>query len=113
MKRQTKQHDSRVLRDRALTTLTLYAKELCPEAAVEANTIQYEDEDGRVEVFPPLHSQRQKKNALSTPSLNARRRFLPRQASISPVLFSTRRPASVGCCSRWRDSRDVEIFEQR
>ena len=64
MRRQTKQDDSRVLLDRALTTLTLYAKELCPEAAVEANTIQYEDEDGRVEVFPRLRSQRQKKNCL-------------------------------------------------
>jgi len=53
MRRQTKQDDARVLLDRALTTLALYAKELCPEAAVEANTIQYEDEDGRVEVFPP------------------------------------------------------------
>ena len=89
MRRQTKQDNSRVLLDRALTTLTLYAKELCPEAAVEANTIQYEDEDGRVEVFPPLRSQRQKKNALSTPSPNARRRFLPRQASTFPVPFST------------------------
>src|SRR5262245_42047174 len=53
MKRQTKPDDSRVLLDRALTTLTLYAKERCPEAIVEANTIQYEDEDGRVEIFPP------------------------------------------------------------
>ena len=57
MRRQTKQDNSRVLLDRALTTLTLYAKELCPEAAVEANTIQYEDEDGRVEVFPPTLSE--------------------------------------------------------
>ena len=89
MRRQTKQDDSRGLLDRALTTLTLYAKELCPEAAVEANTIQYEDEDGRVEVFPLLRSQGQKKNALSKSSPNARLRFLPRQASTSPVLCST------------------------
>jgi hypothetical protein len=53
MRRQTKQDASRALLDKALTTLTLYAKELCPEAVVEANTIQYEAEDGRVEVFPP------------------------------------------------------------
>jgi hypothetical protein len=57
MRRQTKQDASRVLLDKALTTLTLYAKELCPEAVVEANTIQYEDEHGRVEVFPPTLSE--------------------------------------------------------
>jgi hypothetical protein len=89
MRRQTKRDDSRVLLDRALTTLTLYAKELCPEAAVEANTIRYEDEDGRVEVFSPLRFQRQKKNSWSTPLPNARSRLLPRQASTSLVLFST------------------------
>lgn len=36
-----------------LTELALYAKALCPEATVEASAVQYEDEDGRVEVFPP------------------------------------------------------------
>jgi hypothetical protein len=45
--------DRRVLLDRKLTELLLYAKELCPEARVEASTIQYEDEDGHVKVFPP------------------------------------------------------------
>ena len=39
--------------DRKLTKLTLLAKRLCPEAKVEANTIRYEDEDGRLKVFPP------------------------------------------------------------
>jgi hypothetical protein len=43
----------RALLDRKLTELLLYAKELCPEARVEASTIQYEDEDGHVTVFPP------------------------------------------------------------
>ena len=45
--------DRRTLLDRKLTELLLYAKELCPEARVEASTIQYEDEDGHVQVFPP------------------------------------------------------------
>jgi hypothetical protein len=45
--------DRRVLLDAKLTELALFAKELCPSAAVEASAIQYEDEDGRVEVFPP------------------------------------------------------------
>ncbi len=45
--------DRRVLLDAKLTELALFAKELCPSATVEASPIQYEDEDGRVEVFPP------------------------------------------------------------
>jgi len=45
--------DRRTLLDRKLTELLLYAKELCPEARVEVSTIQYEDEDGHVKVFPP------------------------------------------------------------
>jgi hypothetical protein len=44
--------DRRAVLDAKLTELMLYAKELCPEARVEANTIQYEDEDGHVNVFP-------------------------------------------------------------
>ena len=47
-------HDTyRALLDAKLTELALYAKALCPEAAVEASTLQYEDEDGHVKVFPP------------------------------------------------------------
>jgi hypothetical protein len=45
--------DRRALLDRKLTELLLYAKELCPEARVEVSTIQHEDEDGHVQVFPP------------------------------------------------------------
>jgi hypothetical protein len=45
--------DRRDLLDRKLTELLLYAKELCPEGRVEVSTIQYEDEDGHVAVFPP------------------------------------------------------------
>jgi hypothetical protein len=45
--------DRRQLLDATLTELSLYAKELCPEAVVEVSTVRYEDEDGHVEVFPP------------------------------------------------------------
>lgn len=53
MEARTKRDGYRALLDAKLTELTLYAKELCPDAAVETSTIQYEDEDGHVEVFPP------------------------------------------------------------
>jgi hypothetical protein len=53
MRHQTQQDGYRALLDAKLTDLALYAQELCPEAAVEASVIQYEDEDGRVEIFPP------------------------------------------------------------
>jgi hypothetical protein len=43
----------RALLDTKLTELMLYAKELCPDARVEASTLQYEDEDGHIRVFPP------------------------------------------------------------
>ena len=43
----------RALLDAKLTELALFAKQLCPLAAVEGSAIQYEDEDGRVEMFPP------------------------------------------------------------
>jgi hypothetical protein len=43
----------RALLHARLTELALYAKELCPDGVVETSTIQYEDEDGHVEVFPP------------------------------------------------------------
>lgn len=45
--------DRRSVVDAKLTELALYAKALCPDAVVEISTIQYEDEDGHVEVFPP------------------------------------------------------------
>src|SRR5438093_821404 len=53
MIRQPSPHDTRLRLDALLTELVLYAKELCPNAQVEASALQYEDEDGRVEVFPP------------------------------------------------------------
>jgi len=53
MARRRKNLDRRALLDAKLTELMLYAKELCPEAVVEASTIQYEDEDGHITIFPP------------------------------------------------------------
>ena len=53
MRRQLSHDTYRALLDAKLTELALYAKELCPEAAVEASPLQYEDEDGHVKVFPP------------------------------------------------------------
>lgn len=53
MEAPSKKNGYRALLDTKLTELALYAKELCPDAAVETSTIQYEDEDGHVEVFPP------------------------------------------------------------
>ena len=43
----------RALVDAKLTELMLFAKGLCPAATVKAEPIQYEDEDGHVDVFPP------------------------------------------------------------
>jgi hypothetical protein len=45
----------RELLDEKLTELALLAKELCPAAKIEVNTKRYEDEDGRLKIFPPLH----------------------------------------------------------
>ena len=53
MEPRPKRDDRQALLDAKLTELALYAKEICPEAAVEASTTQYEDEDGHVEIFPP------------------------------------------------------------
>ena len=46
-------NDYRELLDAKLTELALYAKELCPEGAVEVSSVRYEDEDGHVDLFPP------------------------------------------------------------
>jgi len=45
--------NAREILDEKLTELALLAKKLCPEAKVEVDTRRYEDEDGRVSVFPP------------------------------------------------------------
>ncbi len=53
MEPRPKRDDYRALLDVKLTELALYAKELCPEATVEVSSVQYEDEDGHVDLFLP------------------------------------------------------------
>ena len=55
MKGDLSANKSREILDEKLTELALLAKKLCPAAKVEVNARQYEDEDGRVTVFPPPH----------------------------------------------------------
>jgi hypothetical protein len=50
---QAKSKKERNMLDEKLTELALLAKKLCPEAKVEVNSVRYEDEDGRIKVFPP------------------------------------------------------------
>jgi hypothetical protein len=45
----------RAMLDQKVTELALLAKKLCPDAKVEVNTRRYEDEDGRLKVFPPSY----------------------------------------------------------
>jgi hypothetical protein len=45
----------RAILDHKLTELALLAKKLCPDAKVEVTTRRYEDEDGRLKVFPPSY----------------------------------------------------------
>ena len=45
--------ERRILVDKYLTELSLLAKQLCPEARVEATTEVFEDEDGHLRVYPP------------------------------------------------------------
>ena len=53
MKSEARIEKDRDLLDQKLTELALLAKRLCPNARVEVNTVRYEDEDGRLKVFPP------------------------------------------------------------
>ena len=77
MKDQAGAETQRDVLDRKLTELTLLAKRLCPEAKVEANTIQYEE--GRLKVFSPPEYQRWKKTAGS--ALAARDMLTPRRTT--------------------------------
>ncbi|HXH13827.1 MAG TPA: hypothetical protein VNP04_29160 [Alphaproteobacteria bacterium] len=56
--------NTRELLDETLTELTFLAKNLCPAAKVIANTQPYEDEDGRVTVFPPADLSEAEEEAL-------------------------------------------------
>ena len=53
MKSAVNDKNARAILDQKLTELALLAKKLCPDARVEVNTRRYEDEDGRLKVFPP------------------------------------------------------------
>ncbi len=64
MKKDSAAETQRETLDQKLTELTLLAKKLCPEAKVEANTIRYEDEDGRIKVFPPAGMSEAEEEAL-------------------------------------------------
>jgi len=45
--------ERRLMIDKCLTEISLFAKELCPTAKIEATLTCYEDEDGHVCIFPP------------------------------------------------------------
>ena len=45
--------ERRILVDKYLTELSLLAKQLCPEAKIEATMEGFEDEDGHVRIYPP------------------------------------------------------------
>jgi hypothetical protein len=45
--------ERRLMIDKCLTEISLFAKELCPTAKIEATLTCYEDEDGHVRIFPP------------------------------------------------------------
>jgi hypothetical protein len=53
MESQAKSEADRNILDEKLTELALLAKRLCPEGKIEVTTVRYEDEDGRIKVFPP------------------------------------------------------------
>jgi hypothetical protein len=53
VKKDTTAETPRDILERKLNGLTLLAKKLCREARVEAHTVRYEDEDGRLKIFPP------------------------------------------------------------
>jgi len=45
--------ERRTLVDKYLTELSLLAKQLCPEAKIEATMEGFEEEDGHVRIYPP------------------------------------------------------------
>ena len=45
--------ERRLLIDKSLTEVSLFAKALCPTATVAATLATYEDEDGHVRIYPP------------------------------------------------------------
>ncbi len=53
MIKSTSSAERRVLVDKYLTELSLLAKQLCPEAKIEATSEGFEDEDGHIRIYPP------------------------------------------------------------
>jgi hypothetical protein len=53
MAKSTSSSERRILIDKYLTELSLLAKQLCPDARIEATTEGFEDEDGHVRIYPP------------------------------------------------------------
>jgi len=53
MAKSTSSSERRILVDKYLTELSLLAKQICPDARIEATTEGFEDEDGHVRVYPP------------------------------------------------------------
>ena len=45
--------ERRILVDKCRTELSLLAKQLCPDAGIEATKEAFEDEDGHVRIYPP------------------------------------------------------------
>jgi hypothetical protein len=45
--------ERRLMIDKYLTEVSLFAKDLCPTATVEATLTSYENEDGQVRIHPP------------------------------------------------------------
>ena len=64
MKNEAKSEKERNMLDEKLTEIALLAKRLCPEAKIEVNTVRYEDEDGRIKVFPPPYLSEAEEEAL-------------------------------------------------
>ena len=85
MTRPSSPHDARLRLDALLTELALLAKALCPEAEVEASALQYEDEDGRVEVFPPCGLSEAEEERIEQALCDARPPCLRRRDCMSPV----------------------------
>ena len=75
--------DRRALLDAKLTERVLFAKQLCPSAAVEGSAIQYEDEDGGVEMFPPPSLSETKRTGSRWRSPRGRQRSSPIPGSTS------------------------------
>jgi hypothetical protein len=65
------------------------------EAVVEVSTIQYEDEDGHLDVFPSPPYQRLKKSASNSPLRNVLLRPLSKRVALFCVQSSILLPANL------------------